>query len=68
MQVCPAADAGVTFVVPSGAAGNLCAGVVAKLCGLPIAKLVAATNENGAFALLVRVRVRVRVRSGEMEP
>jgi hypothetical protein len=37
----------VSFVVPTGAAGHVTAGMVAKGCGLPIAKLVAATNENG---------------------
>jgi hypothetical protein len=45
----PTCDAPATVVVPSGAAGNLCAGVVAKLCGLPLAKIVAATNENGGW-------------------
>ena len=36
----------VSFAVPSGNFGNICAGHVARMMGLPIAKLVCATNEN----------------------
>jgi threonine synthase len=36
----------VSFSVPSGNFGNVCAGHVARMMGLPIAKLVVATNEN----------------------
>jgi threonine synthase len=36
----------VSFAVPSGNFGNICAGHVARMMGLPIAKLVVATNEN----------------------
>jgi threonine synthase len=36
----------VSFAVPSGNFGNVCAGHVARMMGLPIAKLVVATNEN----------------------
>ena len=36
----------VSFTVPSGNFGNICAGHVARMMGLPIAQLVAATNEN----------------------
>jgi len=36
----------VSFTVPSGNFGNICAGHVARMMGLPVAKLVAATNEN----------------------
>ena len=36
----------VSFTVPSGNFGNICAGHVARQMGLPIAKLVVATNEN----------------------
>ncbi len=39
-------DQKVSFTVPSGNFGNICAGHVARMMGLPIAKLVAATNEN----------------------
>lgn len=36
----------VSFTVPSGNFGNVCAGHVARQMGLPIAHLVVATNEN----------------------
>jgi threonine synthase len=36
----------VSFAVPSGNFGNVCAGHVARMMGLPIAKLVVATNEH----------------------
>jgi len=36
----------VTFTVPSGNFGNVCAGHVARMMGLPIARLIVATNEN----------------------
>ncbi|OIN92689.1 MAG: threonine synthase [Comamonadaceae bacterium CG1_02_60_18] len=36
----------VSFAVPSGNFGNVCAGHVARCMGLPIARLVVATNEN----------------------
>ncbi len=36
----------VRFTVPSGNFGNVCAGHVARMMGLPIDRLVVATNEN----------------------
>jgi threonine synthase len=36
----------VSFAVPSGNFGNVCAGHVARMMGLPISQLVVATNEN----------------------
>jgi len=36
----------VSFSVPSGNFGNVCSGHVARMMGLPIDKLVVATNEN----------------------
>ncbi|WP_332823809.1 threonine synthase [Ramlibacter sp.] len=36
----------VSFAVPSGNFGNICAGHVARMMGLPIGRLVLATNEN----------------------
>jgi len=39
-------DAEVAFAVPSGNFGNICAGHIARMMGLPIARLVLATNEN----------------------
>lgn len=39
-------DEQVAFSVPSGNFGNICAGHIARMMGLPIARLVLATNEN----------------------
>ena len=39
-------DQEVAFCVPSGTFGNICAGHIARMMGLPIARLVLATNEN----------------------
>lgn len=39
-------DQQVSFCVPSGNFGNICAGHIARQMGLPIAQLVLATNEN----------------------
>ncbi|PKO85653.1 MAG: threonine synthase [Betaproteobacteria bacterium HGW-Betaproteobacteria-12] len=39
-------DEEVAFAVPSGNFGNICAGHVARMMGLPIRRLVLATNEN----------------------
>ena len=39
-------DQQVSFSVPSGNFGNVCAGHIARQMGLPIKKLVVATNEN----------------------
>lgn len=36
----------ISFAVPSGNFGNVCAGHIARMMGLPIARLVVATNEN----------------------
>ncbi len=36
----------VSFTVPSGNFGNICAGHIARMMGLPIRKLIVATNEN----------------------
>jgi len=36
----------VSFAVPSGNFGNICAGHVARMMGLPVKHLVLATNEN----------------------
>jgi threonine synthase len=51
----------VNFTVPSGNFGNICAGHVARMMGLPIDKLVAATNENDVLDEFFRTGVyRVR--------
>jgi threonine synthase len=39
-------DQRVDFCVPSGNFGNICAGHIARMMGLPIGRLVLATNEN----------------------
>ena len=39
-------DETVSFCVPSGNFGNVCAGHIAKQMGLPICRLMVATNEN----------------------
>ena len=36
----------VSFTVPSGNFGNICAGHIARMMGLPIRKLIVAANEN----------------------
>jgi threonine synthase len=51
----------VSFTVPSGHFGNVCAGHVARMMGLPIAQLVVATNENDVLDEFFRTGVyRVR--------
>jgi threonine synthase len=40
----------VSFSVPSGNFGNICAGHVARMIGIPIENLVCATNENNVLA------------------
>ena len=51
----------ISFTVPSGNFGNVCAGHVARMMGLPIAQLVVATNENDVLDEFFRTGVyRVR--------
>jgi threonine synthase len=51
----------VSFAVPSGNFGNVCAGHVARMMGLPIEHLVVATNENDVLDEFFRTGVyRVR--------
>jgi threonine synthase len=52
----------VSFTVPSGNFGNVCAGHVARMMGLPIDRLVVATNENDVLDEFFRTGV-YRVRS-----
>ncbi|MDP2368821.1 threonine synthase [Rhodoferax sp.] len=56
-------DQKVSFTVPSGNFGNVCAGHVARMMGLPIAQLVVATNENDVLDEFFRTGV-YRVRAG----
>ncbi len=53
----------VSFTVPSGNFGNICAGHVARMMGLPVVTLVLATNENDVLDEFFRTGV-YRVRSG----
>ncbi|MDB5839389.1 MAG: threonine synthase [Herminiimonas sp.] len=54
-------DQKVSFTVPSGNFGNICAGHIARMMGLPIDKLIAATNENDVLDEFFRSGVyRVR--------
>jgi threonine synthase len=54
----------VSFAVPSGNFGNICAGHVARMMGLPIRHLVLATNENDVLDEFFRTGVyRVRTSS-----
>lgn len=54
-------DQKVSFTVPSGNFGNICAGHITRMMGVPIDKLVAATNENDVLDEFFRTGVyRVR--------
>ena len=54
-------DEEVAFAVPSGNFGNICAGHIARMMGLPIARLILATNENNVLDEFFRSgRYRVR--------
>ena len=58
----------VTFAVPSGNFGNICAGHVARMMGLPIRQLVLATNENNVLDEFFRTgtyRVRTSAETHE---
>ena len=61
-------SASVGFTVPSGNFGNICAGHVARMMGLPISRLVLATNENDVLDEFFRTGVyRVRSRADTLE-
>jgi len=54
-------DEQVAFAVPSGNFGNICAGHIARMMGVPIARLILATNENNVLDEFFRSgRYRVR--------
>jgi len=57
------ADERVSFAVPSGNFGNILSGWIARSMGLPIDKLVLATNENDVLDEFFRTG-RYRVRGG----
>jgi len=50
-------DEQVDFAVPSGNFGNICAGHIARMMGLPIGRLVMATNENDVLDEFFRIGV-----------
>ena len=50
-------DEQVAVSVPSGNFGNICAGHIARMMGLPIARLVLATNENDVLDEFFRTGV-----------
>ena len=54
----------VSFAVPSGNFGNVCAGHIARSMGLPIRKLIVATNENDVLDEFFRTGL-YRVRPGD---
>ncbi len=62
LRVTRTPGAQVSFAVPSGNFGNICAGHVARMMGLPIRRLVLATNENNVLDEFFRTGV-YRVRS-----
>jgi threonine synthase len=50
-------DEQVAFAVPSGNFGNICAGHIAHMMGLPIGQLILATNENDVLDEFFRTGV-----------
>ena len=50
-------DEQVAFCVPSGNFGNICAGHIARQMGLPIGRLILATNENNVLDEFFRTGV-----------
>ncbi len=50
-------DEQIAFAVPSGNFGNICAGHIARMMGLPIGRLVLATNENDVLDEFFRTGV-----------
>lgn len=50
-------DQQVSFAVPSGNFGNVCAGHIARMMGLPIKHLLVATNENDVLDEFFRTGV-----------
>ena len=62
LRVTESDDQPVSFCVPTGNFGNICAGHVARMMGLPIRDLVLATNENNVLDEFFRTGV-YRVRS-----
>lgn len=55
--VAPEVGAPVSFAVPSGNFGNICAGHIARMMGLPVRRLILATNENDVLDEFFRTGV-----------
>ena len=55
----------VSFTVPSGNFGNVCAGHIARMMGLPIEHLVVATNENDVLDEFFRTGIYRARKSAE---
>jgi threonine synthase len=54
-------DEQVSFAVPTGNFGNICAGHIARSMGLPVRRLIVATNENDVLDQFFRTGIyRVR--------
>lgn len=62
IQLTSSNDERVSFAVPSGNFGNVCAGHIARSMGLPIDRLIVATNENDVLDQFFRTGI-YRVRS-----
>jgi threonine synthase len=63
-QVTVANHESIDFTVPSGNFGNVCAGHVARMMGLPVRRLIVATNENDVLDEFFRTGI-YKVRSSE---
>ena len=50
-------DEQIALAVPSGNFGNICAGHIARMMGIPIARLILATNENDVLDEFFRTGV-----------
>ena len=67
-QVAKSNQERISFTVPSGNFGNVCAGHVARMMGLPIDHLVVATNENDVLDEFFRTGIyKVRTSSHTFE-
>ena len=55
----------VSFTVPSGNFGNVCAGHISRMMGLPIQRLVVATNENDVLDEFFRTGIYRARKSAE---
>lgn len=62
LQIADSPDQQVSFAVPTGNFGNICAAHIARQMGLPIRNLVLATNENNVLDEFVRTGI-YRIRS-----